>query len=126
MSSIVSCDAPVALPIAICDRNNMRRSASDMTEDLATERLVDRALAAIARGQELVLPAEVSDRISAGENPIRVLREWREIGQAELAVAAGTTQSDISDLETGRKRGHPQLHRKIADYLKVPLDLLVP
>ena len=90
------------------------------------ERLVDRALAAIARGEELVLPAEVSDRISAGENPIRVLREWREIGQAELAVAAGTTQRCISDLETGREHGHPELHRKIADYLKVPLDLLVP
>jgi transcriptional regulator with XRE-family HTH domain len=59
-----------------------------------------------------------------------VLRQWRDAGpngmsQLELAAAAGTTQSYISDLERGKKRGNPELLKKIARALGVPLDLLV-
>jgi DNA-binding XRE family transcriptional regulator len=126
--------APDGQELAVLPRAEYERLAAaageEAAEDAATARLVDRALGAIERGEELVLPAEVSDRLAAGENPIRVLRQWRDAGpngmsQLELAAAAGTTQSYISDLERGKKRGNPELLKKIARALGVPLDLLV-
>ena len=60
------------------------------------------------------------------ENPIRVLRQFRAKTQAELAVAVGITQNYLSDLETGKRKGPLELHQKIARFLGIPLDLLVP
>jgi hypothetical protein len=38
----------------------------------------------IAAGREVIVPKAIVDRLAAGENPIRVLREWRTMTQAEL------------------------------------------
>ena len=70
------------------------------------------------------LPKEIVDRLTAGENPIRVLREFRRYTQAELVVALEITQGYLSDLETGKRKGPMELHRKIAAALGVPLELL--
>jgi transcriptional regulator with XRE-family HTH domain len=67
----------------------------------------------------------VVERLANHENPIRVLREFRDYTQAELAAAVGITQNYLSDLETGKRRGPLELHQKIARALGVPLDLLV-
>ena len=51
----------------------------------ATARLVAQAKNEIAGGAPL-LPKEVVERLAKGENPIRVLRQFRGLSQIELAA----------------------------------------
>jgi DNA-binding XRE family transcriptional regulator len=116
--------------VAILPRSEYERLKSlesEVEEDVGTARLVARAKKEIAGGA-LLLPKEVADRLANGENPIRVLRQFRRLKQAELATAEGVgiTQNYLSDLENGKRKGPFELHRKIAAFLKVPFDLLAP
>ncbi len=95
-------------------------------EDVGTARLVRRARRSIAAGREILVPKSVVDRLAAGDNPVRVLREWRGKTQAELVAAIGITQGYFSDLEAGKRKGPLALHQKIAAALGVPIDLLLP
>ncbi len=99
--------------------------AAETDEDAGTARLVARARREIAAGGPL-LPKHVVDRLAKGENPVRVLREWRDITQLYLTSKTELSQGYISDVETGRRKGTAAALRLIADVLKVPLDLLVP
>src|SRR5438477_2755151 len=103
-----------------------RLVGSSADEDVGTRRLVTDARARIAAGREILLPKAIVDRLATGENPIRVLREWRDQTQAELVVAVGITQGYLSDLEAGKRKGPIALHQKIARALGVPIDLLLP
>lgn len=103
----------------------LKELAQEAVEDAGTARLVARAKKEIAAGAPL-LPKVVADRLATGENPIRVLRNFRGQTQTELVVAVGITQGYLSDLETGKRKGPWELHRKIARALDVPLDLLAP
>ena len=98
--------------------------AAEAEEDKGTARLVARARGEIAAGAPL-LPKQVVDRLAAGESPVRVLREWRDVPQMYLSFKTGLSQGYISDLETGRRNGTAAALRLVADMLKVPLDLLV-
>ena len=95
------------------------------SEDAGSRRILRRARETIARGEDVVLPKAVADRL-IDENPIRVIREWRQMTQADLAAAVGMTQGYLSDLENGRRRGTADSLAKLARALRVPLDLLVP
>lgn len=115
--------------VAILPRAEYERIAAlaaEVDEDAGTARLVARARKAIAEEKETVLPKAVADRLAAGENPIRVLREFRNRIQGELVVAVGITQGYLSDLENGKRKGPLALHQKIARALAVPLELLLP
>lgn len=101
----------------------LRRLAAD--EDIGTARLVGKARAAVERGGDIVLPKSVVDRLAKGENPIRVLRDWRDVTQLHLAFKTGLSQSYLSDLEHGRRTGSAETLATIAHALDVPLDLLV-
>lgn len=98
--------------------------AAEADEDIGTARLVARAKKNAAAGEPL-LPKEVVDRLAGGENAIRVVREWRDITQMDLSRKANISQGHISDIENGRRTGTPDALRRIADALRVPLDLLV-
>ncbi len=96
--------------------------AAEAEEDTGTARLVARA-----RKQATVtplVPKSVVDRLANGENPVRVLREWRDVTQMYLSFKTDISQGHISDIESGRRTGTPDALRRIADALKVPLDLL--
>ncbi len=99
--------------------------ALTQSEDVGTARIVRRTRAAVASGQDIVLPKAVVDRLAKGENPIRVIREWRDMTQAEVTFRTDLSQSYLSDLENGRRRGTADVLAKIARALKVPLNLLV-
>jgi DNA-binding XRE family transcriptional regulator len=94
-------------------------------EDSGTARLVAQAKRDVSGGAP-VLPIDIVERLAAGENPIRVLRQFRGLTQAQLAAAEKVqiTQNYLSDLETGKRKGPFELHRKIAACLDVPFDLL--
>ena len=98
--------------------------AAEADEDKGTARLVTHARGAVAAGAPL-LPKDVVDRLAKGDNPVRVLREWRDVPQMHLSNETGLSQGYISDVETGRRNGTAAALRLIADVLKVPLDLLV-
>lgn len=113
--------------LAVLPRAEYERLAALATdEDVGTARLVRKARAAVEAGSEVLLPKAVVDRLSAGENPIRVLREWRDMTQLEVASRTDISQSYLSDLEKGRRRGTAEALAKIARALKVPLDILIP
>jgi hypothetical protein len=113
--------------IAILPRKEyeaLAAKAAEADEDAGTARIVARARKEIAAGAPL-LPKQVVDRFAKGENPVRVLREWRDVTQLYLSFKTGLSQGYISDVETGRRKGAAAALRRIADVLKVPLDLLV-
>ena len=98
--------------------------ASEADEDAGTARIVARARKEIVSGGPL-LPKDIVDRIADGENPVRVLREWRDVTQLYIAFKTSLSQGYISDIENGRRTGTAAALRLIADVLNVPLDLLV-
>jgi DNA-binding XRE family transcriptional regulator len=112
--------------VAILPRKEYERLKAfeqEAQEDAGTARLIARAKKDIAGGTP-VLPRGIVDRLANAENPIRVLRQFREQTQAELSAGVGITQNYLSDLETGKRKGPLELHQKIARFLGVPLDLL--
>ena len=109
------------LPRAEYER--LKAFAQEAEEDAGTARLIARAKREIADGAPL-LPKAVVERLGRSENPIRVLRQFREQTQAELSAGVGITQNYLSELETGKRKGPLALHRKFALALGVPLDLL--
>ena len=82
----------------------------------------DRAMAAIARGDEELVPEEFAKRLIAGESPLRVWRELRGLTQTELAAASGVNRVQIANIESGVKTGSVATLRKLADAVGVGLD----
>jgi ribosome-binding protein aMBF1 (putative translation factor) len=97
--------------------------AAEVDEDVGTARLVARARREVAAGA-LLLPKDIVDRLAKGENAVRVLREWQNVTQTYLSFKTNLSQGYISDIENGRRTGTPAALRRIANVLKVPLDLL--
>ncbi|MBZ0140677.1 MAG: helix-turn-helix transcriptional regulator [Pseudorhodoplanes sp.] len=94
----------------------MNHFIAEADEDAGTARLVAKARNDVAAGLPL-LPKDVVDRLAKGENPVRVLREWRGVTQLYLAHKANISQSHISDIESGRRTGTPSTLRRLADAL---------
>ena len=80
----------------------------------AASRIVRNSIRALKEGREVVLPKAVVDRLANGDNPVRVIREWRDMIQGELAVAVGISQNYLSEIETGRRKGPAELQKKFA------------
>ena len=116
-------DGEVAI-VPRAEYERLKALEQEAEEDAGTARLVARAKREIADGGP-VLPMSVVDRLGRSENPIRVLRQFRERTQAELSTGIGISQNYLSDLEAGKRKGPLELHQKIARFLGVPLDLLV-
>lgn len=94
------------------------------------ERLVDQAdiakaekvLADIAAGRDELVPADVVNRLLAGENKVRVWRGHRAMSARDLAAATGLSAPYISEIESGKKEGSLSAMKKIAEALNVDLD----
>jgi DNA-binding XRE family transcriptional regulator len=120
----VTPDGEVAI-VPRAEYERLKALEQEVEEDSGTARLIARAKREVAGGAP-VLPKDVVGRLANGENPIRVLRQFRKETQAELAAAVGIAQNYLSDLETGNRKGPLELHQKIARFLGIPLDLLAP
>jgi len=107
------------------DYERLKKLADEAMENAGTARLVARARKDVAGGIPL-LPKETVDRLANGENPIRVLREFRGQTQLKFAASVSIAQGYLSDLESGKRKGPLALHQKIARALNVPLELLAP
>jgi DNA-binding XRE family transcriptional regulator len=114
--------------LAVLSRSDYDRLvalAAEAQEDAGASRIVRNSIRALKEGREVVLPKAVVDRLTNGDNPVRVIREWRDMIQGELAVAVGISQNYLSEIETGRRKGPAELQKKFARALGVPMDLLI-
>jgi DNA-binding XRE family transcriptional regulator len=93
----------------------------EQLEELDDIRAYDRAK---ARRQEFV-PAEMVDRVLAGESPIRVWREHRSMSQAGLAEACGVSKPYLSQLEGAKRAPSIAVAKKLAAALAVDVDDLI-
>ena len=71
-----------------------------------------------------LIPKQVVDSIASGESTLRALRDWRGKTQLDIGHKTKVGQGYISDLESGRRKGTTAALKKIADVLKIPLDLI--
>ena len=81
------------------------------------------ALAALdADPAEEYLPAAMVDRLLAGDSPLRLWRRHRGLKIRELAAATKTSESYLSQIETGKRAGSLKAMRAYAAVLRVTID----
>lgn len=79
----------------------------------------------LVSGEEETFPAEVADRLLAGEHPVRVLRSHRGMTLQQVADACGVTNAHISQIEKGKRSMSTELLKKMAEALRVDVELLL-
>lgn len=84
----------------------------------------DNVKAALARGDEELIPVEVIDNLLDGGNAIKVWREYRGLSQQALSEKAEISTPYLSQLETGRRKGSMAVLKKIADGLNISIELI--
>lgn len=92
---------------------------AELLEDI---RDFDNITAAIERGEEELIPAEVLNAILDGKNPIKVWREYRGLTQQQLAGMAGISKPYLSQLETSKRTGTTDVLSAIAKALDLSLE----
>jgi len=90
-------------------------------EDLEDIRAYDRAK---AKHQEFV-PLEIVKRLTAGKNPVRVWREYRELTQQLLADKADISKPYLSQIENGAREPSLSVIKRLAAALSVDVDDLI-
>jgi len=72
---------------------------------------------------EPAIPEEAQKRISAGEHPVRVMRELRLLTQSQLSELCGIRPNHISAIERGQTFGL-KTARRLSEALDVPASVL--
>jgi DNA-binding XRE family transcriptional regulator len=88
----------VVAPIAEWDALMARLEERDDIAEASSQ------LAKIRAGEE-TLPAEVAARLTSGESPLKVWREYRGYTLRTLAAEIGISSAAVSKIETGKS--HP-------------------
>ena len=70
-------------------------------------------------------PAAVTERLVAGNSPIKVYREYRGMTQADLARNVNISAMYLSQIETGNRGGSTKVISAIAKALGVNIDDLI-
>lgn len=86
--------------------------------------LYDQRKAALAAGNDGVLPVEVSAMLLKGDSRLKAIRRWRGMKQLDLSEKSGVGQGYLSDLESRRRTGSPETLAALAKALDVPLTWL--
>ncbi|WP_422460209.1 helix-turn-helix domain-containing protein [Endozoicomonas sp. ALB115] len=93
-------------------------------EDLEDSDAVHEFRAALRRGEEELIPAEVVNRLLT-ENTVKVWREYRGMSQKSLAENTGISEAMISQIESGKKQGSLKTITKIAQALNLTVDDII-
>ena len=105
----------------------VKRAKKVVNEDEKIARIIKKSDEALAAGDEVELPSKVAEAIARGENPLRIIREWRGMTQVYLGeTKTDVGQSTISALESGSRRGTTAVWKQLARALDVPMDILIP
>ncbi len=100
------------------------KAMAEALEELADIAAFDKAEVEIAAGEPLI-PWEMSKRLTAGENPVRVWRRHRGLKVTELAQRAGISQPYLSAIEGGKQPGSVAVLRRLAAALETDVDSLL-
>jgi len=92
---------------------------AELLEDI---RDFDEISAAIERGDEELIPAEVVNAILDGKNLVKVWREYRGLTQQQLADIVKISKPYLSQIETGKRTGTTDILSRIAKALDVSLE----
>jgi DNA-binding Xre family transcriptional regulator/mRNA-degrading endonuclease RelE of RelBE toxin-antitoxin system len=92
---------------------------------LIDQDLEARAAYAATRAEEK-LPAQVVERLCAGESPVRVFREHRALSLAQLAEKSGIAVSYLAAIESGGRRASAKALAALAAVLEVSVEDLRP
>ena len=72
------------------------------------------------------LPGDIMDKIFArSENPIKILRKFRGMTQADLAERSGLSRPYLAEIETGRKEGSVTALKNLATALETEISYLI-
>ena len=99
------------------------RSAAETLADMQS---YDAAKAALARGEDELVPEPFASRLIDGENPLTVFRELRGLSKIALGKASGVHRVQIADIETGRGKGSTATVAALARALGVTVEDLLP
>lgn len=94
----------------------------EQAEFLEDIRDFDEISAAIERGDEELIPAEVVNAILDRRNPIKVWREYRSLTQQQLADIVRISKPYLSQIEAGKRTGTTEVLAAIAKALGVSLE----
>lgn len=97
----------------------------DPLEDAIDALTVKQMAADIASGKEKTYPQEVVEAILGGASPVRILREYRHMSRANLALACGVTTAHIYQIESGKRSMSVDVLRKMSKALDVDMDMLI-
>lgn len=86
----------------------------------------DGAKAALTKGDDEMIPAEIIHAILDGENAIRVWREFRDLTQKAVAERAGISVPYLSQLERNKRKGSLEVISAVAAAMGVSLELIIP
>ena len=92
----------------------------------ADDREDERAIAAARASPGVIAPAAIVRRLSNGEPPLRVWREFRTLSQTELAARGGIRQATVSRIERGERTGTAAVLARLASALEVDVEDLLP
>jgi DNA-binding XRE family transcriptional regulator len=70
--------------------------------------------ARIEQANDETRPRSVVQRLHAGEHPVAVFRDLRQMSRVDLATAVGTSATAIQAIESGQEEGTLRLLQKIA------------
>jgi mRNA-degrading endonuclease RelE of RelBE toxin-antitoxin system/DNA-binding XRE family transcriptional regulator len=120
-------DEPLVLkhdgkPAYVVVRYDLWRDLLAQVEETDEVRAYDRAK---ARADQEAVPIAIADALLAGQNPIRVWREYRGLTQEQLANAAAIRRAYVAQLEAGRRRGSTAVLARIAVTLGVDIEDLI-
>jgi ribosome-binding protein aMBF1 (putative translation factor) len=104
------------------------RAAIEDAEDRAAVAEIEAREAAVGKvaARANYLPVELAIRVLDGEHPVRIWREHRGLSAQTLADRAGIARSYITEIETRRKPGSAAALRRLATFLSVTVDDLLP
>ena len=94
----------------------------DDAEMLADVQAYHAAKARLKRDNDELVPLEIDDCRLAGENSVKIWREYRGLTQEDLAKASKVSRSMIAAIEAKHKQGGIATLKKLAGALKVDLD----
>jgi len=96
----------------------------DDAEMLADVRAYDASRGRLDRGEDELIPLEITERRLAGESPVRIWRDHRALTQEGLAKVSKVSRAMIAAIESGHKTGGIATLKKLATALHVDLDHL--
>ena len=82
-------------------------------------------MAAVARGEQEMLTTEETVAALAAPTPLAFWRVKRGLTQKQLSQNFGVSQSYVSDLEAGRRKGDAALVKRLAKALRLRMEDLV-